>query len=77
MAAKPKPAPRPRPWSSAVAPMDAQAEGVLPPSLPDGALAAGAAARRVLFPSEDESTGIVSMAWRGPPYAAHGTWLML
>ena len=21
--------------------------------------------------------GIVSMAWRGPPYAAHGTWLML
>ena len=65
MAAKPKPAPRPRPWSSAVAPMDAQAEGVLPPSLPDGALAAGAAARRVLFPSEDESTGIVSMAWRG------------
>ena len=48
MAAKPKPAPRPRPWSSAVAPMDARAEGVLPPSLPDGALAAGAAARRVL-----------------------------
>ena len=50
---------------------------MLPPSLPDGALAAGAAARHVLFPSEDESTGIVSMAWRGPPYAAHGTWLML
>ena len=57
--------------------MEQAAEGVLPPSLPAGVLPAGAAAKRVLFPSEDESTGTVSMAWRGPPYAAHGTWLML
>ena len=57
--------------------MAPETEGVLPPSMPLGVLPPGAAAVRVLFPSEDESTGTVSMAWRGPPYAAHGTWLQL
>ena len=33
--------------------------------------------KAVPFPSEDESTGVVSMAWRGPAYADQQAWAML
>lgn len=33
--------------------------------------------KAIPFPSEDESTGLVSMAWRGPAYADQQAWTML
>lgn len=56
----------PRPWNHAVAPMaPVGTTGVLTHS---AGTVSGAAAV-VPFPSEDESTGVVSMGWRGPKYA--------
>ena len=68
----PPPQPFARPWAHAVAPLDCSAEGVLAVGQQ-----AGAAPKRVHFPSEDESTGSVSLAWRGPAFGEHGTWLAL
>jgi len=50
------------------------------PLAPRGVLTAQGSAgvpKAVPFPSEDESTGVVSLAWRGPPYADQQAWAML
>ena len=80
----------PRPWSGPVAPMmspppeDELTEhtehyrGV--PLARRGVLTAQGSLgvpKAVPFPSEDESTGVVSMAWRGPAYADQQAWAML
>ena len=71
--AKPVPPPAERrPWSAAVAPM-VPANGVLSPPL----VATADAPRVLCFPSDDESVGTVSMAWRGPPYGAREEWAAL
>ena len=55
-----------------MAPLDESVEGVL---------AAGSAGsgtpKRIEFPSEDESIGTISLAWRGPPFGEHVGWLAL
>lgn len=62
----------PRPWKQPVAPMAAVGvKGVLGPG------GEGGEPRTVHFPSEDESTGVVSMAWRGPSYTDQATWTQL
>ena len=33
--------------------------------------------KEVPFPSEDESTGVVSMAWRGPRFEEQAVWTQL
>ena len=80
----------PRPWSGPVAPMmapppeadltehTAHYRGV--PLARRGVLTAQGSLgvpKAVPFPSEDESTGVVSMAWRGPAYADQQAWAML
>jgi Zn-dependent M16 (insulinase) family peptidase len=75
VASKPRPPPRARPWTQPVVPLNLSAEGVLPPlgtsSLPPRQ------PRMIEFPSEDESCGTVSMAWRGPRFAEQRAWLAL
>ena len=62
----------PRPWSLPVAPVaTTDVPGIL-----TGAGAEGTY-KSVPFPSEDESTGVVSMGWRGPKYDDHGTWMLV
>uniref|UniRef100_A0A7S4B5T8 Peptidase M16C associated domain-containing protein n=1 Tax=Chrysotila carterae TaxID=13221 RepID=A0A7S4B5T8_CHRCT len=61
----------PRPWAGHVASMETETEGVLLDSGMRGK------PKQVLFPSEDESTGIVSLAWRGPRYDEHRAWVEL
>jgi Zn-dependent M16 (insulinase) family peptidase len=65
-----------RPWiDSAIPPMVADGRvGVFPPY---GAEAAAPAPMSVAFPSDDESRGTISIAWRGPPYVARATWAHL
>ena len=67
-----------RPWSGPTCAMAASGvEGVLS--------SGGGTPLKVLFPSDDETTGCVSMAWRGPrfdsvaggPQAAAAAWLEL
>ena len=62
----------PRPWGQPVGPMA--------PTGTDGVLDAGGSAgapRVVAFPSEDESTGVVSLGWRGPRYDEQEVWTQL
>jgi hypothetical protein len=82
-----------RPWvRSPVPPMIADGRvGVYPPYVLGGVAVDGGGAtttttsespiiRRPLsisFPSEDESRGTVSIAWRGPTYASRSTWMHL
>ena len=77
VAAKPQPPPRPRPWAHAVAPFDASVVGVLPAAEVASTSADRPPPKTIAFPSEDESCGTVSMAWRGPTYAEQRTWLAL
>ena len=73
--AKPAVPPMTRPWSGPVAPMDEAADGVIAAAA--GASSGGGEPKVVEFPSEDESTGCVSMAWRGPPYDDGAAWTRL
>jgi len=79
--AEPSAAPGPRrPWSGplgVMAPLGVQ--GILIGSAPPSAaeVALEGAARTVYFPTEDESVGTVSMAWRGPAYSDAATWQKL
>lgn len=70
-----------RPWvRSYVPPMVFQdgLVGVYPPYNPqDSAAAAAAKPMSISFPSDDESRGTISIAWRGPPYSARETWVHL
>ena len=72
--AKPAVPPMTRPWSGPVAPMDEAADGVIAAA---GASGGGGEPKVVEFPSEDESTGCVSMAWRWPPYDDGAAWTRL
>ncbi|KAL7545324.1 hypothetical protein ACHAWF_010434, partial [Thalassiosira exigua] len=62
-----------RPWvKSTVPPMISDKVGVYPPYKPNEG--GDAKALSVSFPSEDESRGTISIAWRGPPYADRSAW---
>jgi len=62
-----------RPWSHPVPPMSpAGTIGVLSAGLPKEGQPVV-----VEFPSEEESTGVVSLGWRGPAYHEHATWAQL
>jgi len=64
-----------RPWTnSSVPPMIVENKvGVYPPYKPNEECKA-AQPLNITFPSEDESRGTISLAWRGPPYSARATW---
>ena len=65
---------KPRPWELPVAPMAAAGgtEGIFGPGgAPPGS------PKVVPFPSKDESSGVVSMGWRGPNYDDQATWTQL
>lgn len=67
---------RGRPWiGSPVPPMVANgAAGVYPPY---GSKEKVPGPFTVSFPSEDETRGTISVAWRGPPYSSRVTWAHL
>ncbi|KAL3776496.1 hypothetical protein HJC23_013239 [Cyclotella cryptica] len=66
-----------RPWINSFVPlMDPNRIGVYPPY----SNAEDSTKRTPLvihFPSEDESRGTISIAWRGPPYSSRATWAHL
>ena len=67
-----------RPWvQSTVPPMvaDASIVGVYPPYNPNEE--SKAQPLSITFPSEDESRGTISVAWRGPEYASRSDWVHL
>jgi hypothetical protein len=68
-----------RPWvQSPIPPMIADGRvGVYPPYNPESAGATKAQPLSISFPSEDESRGTISIAWRGPSYASRSTWMHL
>jgi len=70
-----------RPWVGSFIPPMVAADGlagVYPPYNPQNAAGTSAATPVcVSFPSEDESRGTISIAWRGPPYSARATWVHL
>lgn len=69
-----------RPWvKSVVPPMNVGTVGVYPPyTSQDAAVSKEAATPLVIsFPSEDESRGTISIAWRGPEYSARSEWAHL
>ena len=73
-------APPRRPWSSPVCSMAALGvDGIVVCSAPPSSteLEVKGAARTISFPTEDESVGTVSMAWRGPAYSDAATWQKL
>jgi len=51
--------------------MDESAEGVFPPL---SKKCADSKPKKVTFPSEDESLGTISLAWRGPKYQEREMW---
>ena len=60
---KPLPPAASRPWSGDVPPVDLTANGVL--------VGASGVPKEIAFPSEDESVGSISLAWRGPLFEVH------
>lgn len=69
-----------RPWiNSHVPPMESNnvVVGVYPPYSSMDEDGAKPSPLVINFPSEDESRGTISIAWRGPPYAARATWTHL
>lgn len=66
-----------RPWiESPVPPFVANGnkDGVYPPY---GDATKSAKPLSITFPSEDESRGTISIAWRGPPYSSRSEWMHL
>ena len=62
-----------RPFLSTALPsMDLSEEGVFPPF--DPKKHAESKPKKVTFPSEDESLGTISLAWRGPKYEEREVW---
>lgn len=73
-----------RPWvNSYIPPMESNVVGVYPPYSSmnvyddDDDDAKKPSPLVINFPSEDESRGTISIAWRGPPYSARSTWAHL
>ena len=74
-----------RPWiNSIVPPMVPDGKmGVYPPynhteqSDSDGCSSTKSQPLVIAFPSEDESRGTISIAWRGPMYSSRSTWVQL
>mmetsp|Transcript_27016 Transcript_27016/g.48746 ORF Transcript_27016/g.48746 Transcript_27016/m.48746 type:complete len:971 (+) Transcript_27016:401-3313(+) len=68
-----------RPWiQSPIPPMVADGVvGVYPPYSSKESTATEAKPLSISFPSEDESRGTISIAWRGPPYTSRSTWAHL
>ena len=73
-------APRRRPWSGPLCTIAALGvEGILTASAPPSSaeVTVKGPAKTIYFPTEDESVGTVSMAWRGPAYSDAATWQKL
>jgi len=70
-----------RPWINHPVPdLDMDAVGILPPVSRNGELSPNTTtnkAKEITFPSEDESRGTMSIAWRGPSYEERETWVRL
>ena len=70
-----------RPWVDSPVPKMVFEEtkvGVYPPYNPtEDSVSKKAQPLTVSFPSEDESRGTISIAWRGPPYSARSAWTHL
>ena len=67
-----------RPWiNSYVPPMQSNIVGVYPPHSTETKSADPSKPLVITFPSEDESRGTISIAWRGPPYSHRSTWAHL
>ena len=69
-----------RPWVNSFIPtMETNVVGVYPPysSMNGDDDAKNPLPLVINFPSEDESRGTISIAWRGPPYSARSTWAHL
>ncbi|KAL7480138.1 hypothetical protein ACHAW6_005844 [Cyclotella cf. meneghiniana] len=66
-----------RPWiNSFVPPMEPNKIGVYPP-YSSVEVSAKPTPLVIYFPSEEESRGTVSIAWRGPPYSSRENWVCL
>ena len=68
-----------RPWVNSPVPkmvFEENKVGVYPP-YGESSVSKKAQPLTVSFPSEDESRGTISIAWRGPPYSARMTWAHL
>ena len=62
-----------RPWVNCpVPPMDLTMEGVIPPTTTTNTTKIPKP-KEILFPSEDESRGTISIGWRAPPYSSRTT----
>lgn len=76
---------RTRPWIHSFVPeMESNVVGVYPPYSStaammddDDGLSTKPKPLIINFPSEDESRGTISIAWRGPPYSSRSTWAHL
>ena len=68
-----------RPWvNSYVPPMESNVVGVYSPHTSKANSTNPTNSPLVInFPSEDESRGTISIAWRGPPYSQRSTWTHL
>lgn len=66
-----------RPWVKSTIPPMAEQVGVFPPFNLNDDSGSKAQPLSITFPSEDESRGTISIAWRGPPYTARSTWTHL
>lgn len=69
-----------RPWINSSIPDMVVAEnavGVYPPHNTNGVGTGASKPLFVNFPSEDESRGTISIAWRGPPYTSRSIWMHL
>ena len=70
-----------RPWVDSPVPkmvFEENKVGVYPPYNPnEDSVSKKAQPLTVSFPSEDESRGTISIAWRGPPYSARSVWTHL
>lgn len=66
-----------RPWiNSSIPPMIMDTPGVYPPYDPSRPNSANTPLT-ISFPSEDESRGTISIAWRGPEYTSRAEWTHL
>ena len=68
-----------RPWVASPLPtMNENTPGVYPPyTTTSQAINSNSSPLTISFPSEDESRGTISIAWRGPPYDERSQWAHL
>ncbi len=67
-----------RPWiNSIVPPMVSDGKMGVYPSYNHTDQSNGSRPLVIAFPSEDESRGTISIAWRGPKYSSRSTWVQL